>query len=172
MLVIDKLTQSYDRAEDRISIDVQDASGRVLRMWLTRRLGDALFGHLGQLLAAAGVGRDAEFARHLQVWEQQAAQAQLRGDEPVRWQGEAVLLGAVDLSRIDQGMQLIFKAPLAGVDRPVARVTLGDVHLRQWLGIVFQLYGAAGWPRDAWPHWFVEAQQASTDSASPAAGLH
>jgi aminomethyltransferase len=29
-MVIDKLTQGYDRVEDRISIDVQDAAGRVV----------------------------------------------------------------------------------------------------------------------------------------------
>lgn len=172
ILLIDKLTQGYDRVEDRISIDVQDTGGRVLRMWLTRRLGDALFGHLGQLLGAAGVGRDPEFARHLQVWEQQAAQSQLCGDEPVRWQGDAVLLTAVDLSRVEKGMQLTFKCPLAGVDRPVASVTLTDVHLRQWLGILHQLYAAADWPRDVWPQWFAEAQQKPPADAAPAPGLH
>lgn len=174
VMVIDKLTQGYDRFEDRISIDVQDAAGRVLRLWVTRRLADILFGHLGRALSAEGFSRDADFARHMQVWEQQAAQSRLRGDEPVRWQGEAVLLTAIDINRSDKGTQLVFKSALAGVDYPVASVTLGEVHLRQWLGIVYQLYAAAGWPVAAWPQWFADAQRAPENDpdVAPQNGLH
>ena len=172
VLAIEKLSHRYDAAEDRLVLEVEDAGGRGLRMWLTRRLGDALFGHIGRQLTARGVGRDPEFARHMQVWEQQAAQAQLRRSAAVARHRESVLLSAVDVTGGQKGISLVFKASLAGITVPVAQVTLNELRLRQWLGIVFRIYSKASWPVAKWPEWVVAAQQpASADEpADGAAG--
>lgn len=172
VLLIDKLTQTYDSGEDRIGIDAQSTDGKVLRLWLTRRLGDALFGHLSHRLSAVQTRKDPDFSRHMQVWEQQSAQAQLKQDEPVRWQSESVLLSAVDITPANGSVKLVFKTSLAGADRPVAALTLSDIHMRQWLGIMFRVYQIAAWPLSAWPEWLGEAQRpmASEAEVSASAG--
>ncbi len=167
MIQIDTLTQGYDAVEDRLFIDVRDAAGAVLRLWLTRRLADAVFGHLCDWLQRSRSRGDAGFDQLLHSWDQQAAQAGLRSGEPVRWQGEAVLLVAVDFTQTDQGCQLVFKTQLAGQQQPVAAVTFTLVQLRQWLGIVHRLYAPAGWPEDIWPDWLHNAVRAA--EAAPTA---
>ncbi|MBU3694617.1 MAG: hypothetical protein FGM40_07295 [Rhodocyclaceae bacterium] len=166
-LAIQKLTQGYSPFEDRISLDAQSADGRVLRLWLTRRLADTLFGHLGGMVSARAAKKDESFARHLQVWEQQAAQSQMRNDEPVRWQGDSVLVAGFDIGRVGsnkKGARVIFKASMAGMVHPVATLSLEEVHLRQWIGLVFRIYGTARWPRDVWPQWLIDAQRKAADA--------
>jgi len=158
-LAITKLTQGYDALEDRIRMDVRGARTRVLRIWLTQRLGDALFGHLARSVAAqsaSGVD-DPGFARYMQVWEQQAAQSQLRPEKPVYWQGDAVLISAADVDRGASSSKITFKALLAGIEHPVATLSLDETRLRQWLGVMFSIYRKAGWRAEVWPPWFATA---------------
>jgi len=166
-----KFTLGYDHIEDRLRIDGQ-GGGRVIRLWLTRRLGDVVFGHLANNILAQGATKDPAFGRLLNTWEQQAAQAQQRTqqrtEQPVQWQGEAVLVSTVELGRNPAGTRVTFKAALAGTEHPVAQLSLGDTHLRQWLGIVFRTYKSAGWPVDAWPEWVAQAQQVAVAEAEQA----
>lgn len=168
LFIIEKMTQTYDAAQDRISLDMQDAAGKVLRLWLTRRLADALFGRLCGWVDATKSDCDVRFRRHLQTWAQQAAQAQMRNDVPVRWRGVEALIREIDIDRKVGALQLTFKCP----DAPPAQVRLSDTHLRQWLGVLCRLYAAAAWPMTPWPAWLIEAQSAPIDSSPPAGAPH
>ncbi|MFZ4553935.1 MAG: hypothetical protein ACOYNQ_05255 [Burkholderiales bacterium] len=159
MINIEALTQGYDATEDRIHIDVRDKAGASLRLWLTRRLSDVVIRGLCDSLERSRGRGDSNFDQFLQTVDQRAAQAGRKGGEPVRWQGEAVLLISVDLTRVENGRRLTFKTRLAGQQQGVATVALDEQRLRQWLSIVYRLYRTAGWPEDAWPDWLKTASK-------------
>lgn len=153
MFIIQKITQCFDPAQDRICLSVQDGNDQVLLLWLTQRLANRLAGALANWLdddlkiQAAG-----QSVPSLHAWEQAAAQAQLKPDRPVETaaaKGEA-LLETVDLARGLHGYTLTFKWGGTGA----AQLTMSGTELRQWLGILHRLFDTAGWPKHAWPQWF------------------
>ncbi|MFN7085200.1 MAG: hypothetical protein ACK4N4_01075 [Burkholderiales bacterium] len=154
MFIIQKITQHYDPEQDRVGLTAQDAAGRVLLLWLTQRLANRLAGALGGWLdASVKAVAAASAAPSLQAWEQAAAQVQLKPEPPVdaaAAQNEA-LLRVIDLARDAGGYTLTFKWGQDGA----ARLMLDETELRQWLGILYRLFEAAEWPRDAWPAWFA-----------------
>lgn len=151
---IEKITQNYDATEDRVSLNVQNASGEVVVLWLTQRLANRLatflIGWLNEDFAASDRGNPTS---DLQAWEQQAAQAQLKADEqPVARhtaRGE-YLLKKVDLARNSRHFTLNFVW-----ENGSAKLSLTAIQLRQWLGILYKLFDKAEWPKANWPNWFA-----------------
>lgn len=159
MFIIQKITPCFDPVQDRICLNVQDGNGQVLLLWLTQRLANRLAGTLANWLdddlktQAAG-----QSIPSLHVWEQAAAQAQLKPDRPVEVAAAkgAALLETVDLARGLHGYTLTFK--WRGGE--VAQLVMSGTELRQWLGILYRLFDTAEWPKYAWPQWFGEASDA------------
>jgi hypothetical protein len=151
MAGIDKLTQGYDAAEDRLFIDVRLSDGEERRLWLTQRLAGVLVQHLcgwldDQLAATASGHHDTR----LHAFEQQAAAAALNPETAVAPASRAVLVHSVDLDRGSEAVRLTFRA--AGEATGPA-MTLDATRLRQWLGILRALFEQAGWPTGVWPVW-------------------
>jgi len=161
MFVIEKFTHSYDKTEDRISLTCQDSAGEVVRLWLTQRLllrlTEVLVKFLDDELNSERAGR---FVSDMHEFEQSAALSGLKGQAPVKSDAlrEDVLVTAVDLTPLAKGYRLIFRRE---ADR-VAGIVFSRVTLRQFLGILYRLFGKAGWPRHAWPAWF--SQEAASGS--------
>jgi hypothetical protein len=66
------------------------------------------------------------------------------------------LVVSVDLSRKRGRYTLCFR--LAGdIESPTLVIT--GTELRQWLGIVRELYRQAGWSTASWPEWLNERRQ-------------
>jgi len=163
VFVIQKITQRYDPAQDRIEFNVQDAEGRVLRLWLTQRLANRLPAPLVSWLDE-DAGNTA--ASGLHAWEQAAAQAQLKPDRPVEAvAANEVLVTEIDLAHGTGAYSLVLKW-----QDGAARLSLGATELRQWLGILYRLVAGAGWPTQFWPAWL--APDAVTASGAPAAAFH
>jgi len=166
MFMIQKITPRYDQEQDRLSLNVRNAEGQVLLLWLTQRLANRLARTLGGWLdEALDNATTGQAASSLQAFEQSAAQAQLKAHSPVALEPEAaqagILLTSVDLARSPDGYVLTFKWG----GETGARLFLSLLELRQLLGIISCLFTAADWPRHAWPAWFA----AETGAAAAAA---
>lgn len=157
---IEKITLAYDEREDRLRLDMQEADGQLLTLWLTRRLADrlarALVDKLDSRLAAtvAGGALQAASLAALQEWEQSSAMAQYRSDTPVRGEtaGRGGLIDSIDIGQRGAATVLVFRWP-AGHD---ATLALEAAQLRQWLTIVYRDYGRAQWPTEGvWPGWLA-----------------
>jgi len=156
MLIIQKITQRFDPLQDRICLGVQDSNGQVMLLWLTQRLANRLAGALANWLdAELRIQAAGQSVPSLHAWEQAAAQAQLKPDQPVvaATAKSAALLESVDLTRGLHGYTLIFKWGATGA----AQLTMSGTELRQWLGILHRLFDTAEWPKNAWPQWFAVA---------------
>lgn len=146
---LERLTTTYDEAEDRIRVLGEVAQGEPQLIWLTRRLLDRLLPVLCQLLEKTAPARvDAP------VWQefaQAAARADLQPQAPVQGagtQGGWVAL-AVDLNHDDTLIALNIR----GGQGESAELTLEYKVMRQWLNVVSDLYLKAEWALDAWPGW-------------------
>lgn len=153
MQTLQRITTEFVDTEDRVRLSGQLHDGSTLVLWLTRRLLDRVVPHLTEWLEQGSnqpvglVDRDT-----LQGFAQQAAQAQLDAEAPVRvapvesgW-----LVESLDIARGTNGVQLTFK----GSGEPVALVLAGQP-LRQWLGILFAQYQRGDWPLQMWPAWII-----------------
>lgn len=154
MFIIQKITPRYDQEQDRLSLNVQNAEGQVLLLWLTQRLANRLAQTLGGWLdETLDAGATGQAASSLHAFEQSVAQAHLKAHRPVEpdaAQAE-ILLTSVDLGRSPDGYVFTFKWGGEGG----ARLFLSLLELRQLLGIISLLFDAADWPRHAWPSWFA-----------------
>jgi hypothetical protein len=150
---IDKLTQGYDAAEDRLFIDVRLQGGEARRLWLTQRLARLLVHHicawLDEQLAATASGHHDE---RLHAFEQQSALAALAPEKAVEAAPTAALVYHVDLDRGAEAVRLTFRREdeLTG-----PTMTMDAVRLRQWLGIVRSVFDQADWPTGSWPAWLA-----------------
>jgi hypothetical protein len=167
MAGIDKLTQGFDAAEDRLFIDVRLSDGEERRLWLTQRLAGVLVQHLcswldDQLAATASGHHDTR----LHAFEQQAAAAALNPETAVAPAKHAVLVHSVDVDRGNEAVRLTFRATGEATG---PAMTLDATRLRQWLGILRGLCAQAGWPTGHWPVWLANAP---TSTGHPANSLH
>lgn len=169
MFVIKKFTHNYDNREDRISLTCQDSAGEVVRLWLTQRLLLRLVGPLVTLLDdELNSERSGRFARDMHEFEQSVALSGLKGQAPVKTDAllEGVLVTAVDLTPLAKGYRLIFRREA----ERVAGIVFSRVTLRQFLGILYRLFGEAGWSRHTWPAWF--SQEAASGRETEPLLLH
>jgi hypothetical protein len=153
---LQRLTTQYVDVEDRIRVSGEDTDGGIVVMWMSQRLLNRLVPAVCNML---GSPQQDERAELLNSFEQQAAQAQLTPQDPVRPDagGLAWLVTRVDLAPTGHGTRLAFY----GSGGEQAAVVMPELALRQWLSILRDHYRAAEWPAGAWPAW--------TDSAAAAA---
>jgi hypothetical protein len=155
------LTTQYVDIEDRIRVSGEDGDGRIQVMWMSQRLLNRLVQAVCNMLGSAQQDERAEL---LNSFEQQAAQAQLTPQEPVRADASSVawLVTRVDLAPGANGTRLLFH----GSAGEQAAVVMPELALRQWLSILRDHYRAAGWPAGAWPAWADSAAQATPEASA------
>lgn len=171
---LQRLTTEYDTAEDRIRLIGADSNEQTVLLWLTQRLLNHLVAYLCQWLEQHGIPGDAAMAlpehhRELaQGFAQQAARLRQIPELPVlshsseaTWRVASIIVAS---SPSAVGLTLLGEAGQA------TTLTLAPLAVRQWLGIVYDLYRTAGWPLSIWPAWMMEAPLAS--QASSALSLH
>lgn len=168
MRTIHRQTLTYDEQEDRLRLASRFGDDAEQVYWLTRRLADRLVGALCQGLEAASPGDTHTRREALLAWEQEVAQSALEPVPPVVAADSSgaptALVHTIDLVPHARGQQLVFKAH--GFED--AGLALDVPALRQWLGILHQVYQLAGWDTaDLWPDW-VRAPGAAPDPLVPA----
>lgn len=163
---LQRVTTEYVEAEDRLRLCGECEDGTAVVVWLTQRLLQRLLPMLFAWLERQG--DDMPRADVLLGFAQQAALAELAPQLPVQAvSGSAAWLAqAVDVVRTAEAVGLTFKG---GEDGEAVALALAAKPLRQWLGIVQQACGKAGWPTAMWPQWMCENAPAALP---PAATLH
>lgn len=162
MSTLQRLTTQFAAEEDRIRVSGEEVDGRIQVMWLSQRLLNRLVPALCDMLGRPQ--QDERVADMLNSFEQQAAQAQLTAQEPVRPDAgsAAWLVTRVDLASTSQGTRLAFH----GGGGEQAAVVMPELGLRQWLSILRDQYQAAEWPLNAWPAWVGNDKVAAPDAGA------
>ena len=154
MTALTRITADYVPQEDRIRLSGERAGGEPLAIWLSRRMLNRMLPVLLQWLEREGGKLPAvnlSQAQTLQSFAQQAARASHTPQPPVRVapDGESWLAHSVDVSSSPQAVRLTFKA----ADGRAATLTLTAQQLRQWLGILHEVWTKAEWQGEVWPEW-------------------
>lgn len=161
MPALQRVTTEFIELEDRMRVAGENEQGEVTSFWLTQRLLVRLVKHLidslekntpdGQKLAA----HDERISEMMQEMAQQAAQAELGNEAPVKdpESDRAWLAHEVDIKQTERHIQLRFR----GRGATHADVALEISHLRQWLSILYRLWVQAEWSTAIWPHWMIDS---------------
>ncbi|CAN4267744.1 hypothetical protein MCEZLEM10_00318 [Methylophilaceae bacterium] len=155
MFIVQKMTQRYDGLEDRIQVNLQDADGRVISLWLTLRLANMML----NVLAKWADELEAD-VNNQKKKNTDASPTEIGLDVKSSAAKEEALLTTIDFSHGDRGYALTFKWGVTGA----ARITLQARELRHYLEGFSRLYDIAKWPKTAWPISFlsIESSEAET----------
>ncbi len=167
VLLIQRMSVSYDGVEDRIAMDIENAEGAVARLWLTRfgtdlmvrTTADRVEAYATAQLARANVApNDAA-----QVRESALATRQLTARLTQR-SASAVALPPGTAEHLVTGFAMPPNKGSIQLDfmcKPEmkARVLLQSAELFQWLGAVQRQYQRAGWSMEVWPAWLSQRAQ-------------
>lgn len=161
MTGIRRFTTDYVPVEDRMRLSLERDDGAVRILWLTRPLLNKLVVQLVRRIDAAapsGVSTDRPLKSGAQQrFTQQAAEASLKPQEPVRvgttarQAGVATLVTSIGLRDGQGGLCVEFK----GGKHVLEAVPFTGDALRQWLGVLHKCYCQAGWGGDFWPGWIT-----------------
>jgi hypothetical protein len=160
---LQRLTTEYVEIEDRMRISGELADKSTVTLWVSQRLLLRLLPHL--FLWLEKQSGDAIPAEIIQSFEQEAAKSALSVEPPVKRAvgSQEYLVETVDLTPIEDSLALGFRQ---GADQ-VNVIALPAQPLRQWLEILFSLWGVAEWPNDVWPDWIASKKVADLSEKSP-----
>ncbi len=169
MINLQRITTQYVEAEDRIRLSGEDEQGQTIVLWLTQRLLAQVISHLLALIEKQSPtlskrgDAEAPASSLMQGFAQQAAEAELRPEQPVEAvsSSQVWLVQEVDIALSPEGtLVLVFKQEIGVVaqqgDERMATLTVEAKQLRQWLSIVHAQWQRAGWPPALWPTWMDE----------------
>lgn len=154
MFIINKITQVYNRVEDRIRIDIENSEGEATSLWLTQLMTNSLAATLIKKLDDASKEKvKGQLTSGIQSIEQSIAQASFKPTKPVNpvKAKEVFLVHAISLKSTETGYLLAFKWGESGE----ASLGIKSVQTRQWLMIIHRLTKTAGWNQDVWPGWLL-----------------
>ena len=155
MVMLERITCEYMEVEDRIRITGEVAQASPVVIWLTQRILKRLIPVLTPLLADNRT--DPQHAEILQVFAQQAARAEFKPQAPVQAQSASAawVASSIDFATTEQAVTLTFRS----LDGQAASFVLAALPLRQWLGILHQLYVKSEWSLDIWPEWIKTSER-------------
>lgn len=166
MRTVTRITGSYDQDEDRIRFAVLDAEEKPLALWITQRLANRLVRSLVGLLEREVTARSEPRARSsVQLWQQTRADLSMKkGTTPIQAPPETALDLIKEIKIRPGADQVILEFNCKGSES--VALPLGLMQLRQFLRMLFRLYGKAEWStEEIWPVWFEE--DAGRPQASP-----
>ena len=161
---VQTFTARYDPIEDRIFLNVVDATGGKQAIYLTRRLMDQIIPVVAKYLeekTPKGVPADVvqsmtqERVRQARKAEPPAEPVQADLETP-RW-----LCTTIQMSKQPAGLAVT----LIGEAACKAQIPLADPHLRTVLDIFRNSYAKAGWDLHVFPEWLGSEQAAAGQGA-------
>jgi hypothetical protein len=166
-LRLEKITTRFVAAEDRLRLDGQAPSGRVVVLWVTQRLMRRVVPVLLRHVSATLAGQPLPEVRH--EFAQAAARAahRDRGQQaPVVPDAEAAASGwRVETVEVTAGQGGITLS-LRGEKGEAARLFLAFGALRVWINILHDVWRQAEWPTDVWPEWVTQAAPGTRDQTA------
>ena len=174
MTILQRITTEYIESEDRIRLTAITDAEETLILWTTQRLLIRLVAHfLGwlekeapEVARSSAIGTGATSA--LQGMAQQSAVANLQNQSAVTANSESttLLVKEIDIKMSEEAVLLVFKYD----DGQKAELSFTVQQLRQWLGMIHQLWRQAEWPVSVWPDWMDDKQQ--PDSVDADSSVH
>ncbi len=174
MTILQRITTEYIESEDRIRLTAITDAEETLILWTTQRLLIRLVAHfLGwlekeapEVARSSAIGTGATSA--LQGMAQQSAVANLQEQSAVTANSDsaALLVKEIDIKMSEAVVLLVFKCD----DGQKAELSFTIQQLRQWLGMIHQLWRQAEWPVSIWPDWMDDNQQ--PDSVDADSSVH
>ncbi len=160
MLTFTTFTTDYDPIEDRIRLVGRDAAGATAKVWLNFRMLQFLLPPLFAWFETMPPTLSDSTARHEQQFRQSPAYAAITPQAPVvaAPSGAEWLAVSVDYTTNAGGLRLVFKEQAGSAQ---AAIVFDHHEFRQWLGIVHQLWAAAGWSQTIWPQWIQNPDDAA-----------
>lgn len=157
---LERVTCEYFELEDRIRLTGEVTVEQSVVIWLTQRLLQRLLPLLLPLLEEqhevsspkTAISEVAEQrAEMLKSFTQQIARAELRPQPPVAVEvaSEVWLACSVAVTATPQAVTLVFQSS----EGRSASLVMTALSLRQWLGILHDMYVRAEWPQEIWPGW-------------------
>ena len=169
MTILQRITTEYIESEDRIRLTAITDAEETLILWTTQRLLIRLVAHfLGwlekeapEVARSSAIGTGATSA--LQGMAQQSAVANLQEQSAVTANSDsaALLVKEIDIKMSEAVVLLVFKCD----DGWKAELSFTIQQLRQWLGMIHQLWRQAEWPVSVWPDWMDDKQQPASVAA-------
>lgn len=164
VLLIQRMSVSYDGVEDRIALDIADAQGTVARLWLTRHGTDVMVRTTAarvEAYAAARMERGNLPPGSASQVHQSALAAQQLTARLTQRRASAVELSPGTPEHLVTGFAMPPSSRYIQLDfrcKPElrVRVRLQSAELLQWLAALQRQYQRAGWTQDAWPQWFAQ----------------
>ena len=174
MTTLQRITSEYIESEDRIRLTAISNAEETLILWITQRLLVRLITHfLGWLEKEApkvswSSAIDTGAKSALQGMAQQSAVANLQNQSAVTANSESttLLVKEIDIKMSEETVLLVFKCD----DGRKAELSFTIQQLRQWLGMIHQLWRQAEWPVSVWPDWMDDKQQ--PDSVDADSSVH
>ena len=174
MITLQRITSEYIESEDRFRLTAISDAEETIILWITQRLLIRLVAHfLGWLEKEApkvsrssAIGNETKSA--LQGMAQQSASANLQNQSAVTANSDsaALLVKEIDIKMSEEVVLLVFKCD----DDQKAELSFTIQQLRQWLGMIHQLWRQARWPVSIWPDWMDDNQQ--PDSVDADSSVH
>lgn len=154
---LQRITSEYIDCEDRIRLVAEVDGGPPVVLWLSQRMLRVMLPAL--ILWLDSQQDDSAYGDLLQGFAQQAAQAALAPQPPVRAGEEAShwLVQSVDMAQSAQTISLRFRDD----GKHAGRLTMEPTPLRQWLGILHTLCQRADWQLQVWPDWLSSSPKES-----------
>ena len=155
MFIINKITQLYDRVEDRIRIDIENPEGEAISLWMTQLMTNSLAATLIKKFEDVSKEKvKGQLTSGIQSIEQSIAQASFKPTQPVKAVRvkEVFLVHAISMKVTETGYLLSFRWGESGE----ASLGIKSVQTRQWLTIIHRLTKTAGWNQEVWPAWLLE----------------
>ena len=174
MITLQRITSEYIESEDRIRLTAISDAEETIILWITQRLLIRLITHfLGwlekeapEVARSSAIGNETKSA--LQGMAQQSASANLQNQSAVTANSDsaALLVKEIDIKMSEEVVLLVFKCD----DDQKAELSFTIQQLRQWLGMIHQLWRQARWPVSIWPDWMDDNQQ--PDSVDADSSVH
>lgn len=153
------VTMSFNPMEDRIAMDSSDQTGKVQRLWFSRRILDKLIPTLADQLE---INSSQKIPTELeQSLAQEKAEMDKQPSEAIKTESRnpSWLVTSIQVGRNKRKFQLVFLGENENEPTAIknqAKFNLAIANLRQWLNAVYKIYLKAAWETKAFPPWLNE----------------
>jgi len=158
LLLLNKVTLRYNKAEDRIRMDAQSGGGQVVAFWFTQRLCRELIKGFVNYFDKASPVTTRTLPHNLaavQGFLHGKARGSIKPASPVGDSGVQVeLINKLQMRASNNRVQIEFPLP----EKTRAVLVMKPMEARQWLDILYQQYLLADWSVDIWPDWVKSPQ--------------
>lgn len=170
---ITRFRTEYDPIEDRIKLvaELEDDHSDTVVIMLTRRLLIRLVPNVSKALDAPKYSTSNDPVSLHQFAQSAASDVISTKTETPVVASEVtpvVLPVTVELAPSTKALKILFGGNDVNNGDIKYALPMPALHLRQWLAILYRLFGTAGWPAQVFPSWIADTGRAGASQSSAA----